>query len=421
MRAVPAQCDVAIVGGGYTGLSAALTLARAGRNVHLFERQRPGEGASTRNAGIASALLARGLTDLTASHGEELARSAFVETQEAWAALAVFIQDEGVPCEFEVGGALFGAFWPRQLDHMAREAEFCQTQLGIDARTIVGPQIHAEIGSDRYIGGLIRPDVATLNPARLHLAMLALAMDAGVQIHGETGVTRLHHSKDGEHELQTLRGRIRARQVFVATNGYADRSDRWLQRRIVPVRTGVITTQALPADFLQELLPSIRTVIERRRLAHFLRLSSDRQRLLFGGLAPLAARNDAAVLALLRAELEQIFPQLREVQMSHAWSGFCGYNSQRLPQLYNRRGVRYALGFSGTGLVLSHWLGQKAAWQILGDERGRTIFDSDPPGAIPMYAGKTWFLPAVVRYLRVRDRLDQRGRNSEAVISEDEP
>ena len=411
MRAVPAQCDVAIVGGGYAGLSAALTLARAGRSVHLFERLRPGEGASTRNAGVASARLARGLTELGESHGKPAAQAAFQEAQEAWNALAIFIQDEGIPCDFEVGGALYGALWPHQLDHMAREAEFCQQHLGVDAHTVIGPQMADEIGSERYLGGLIRPDVATLNPARLHMALLALAMDAGVHIHGETGVTRIHQNNNGEHELQTMRGRTRTKVVVVASNGYGDKADPWLNRRIIAVPTGMIATEQLDANTIGELLPRLKVVGDTRRLAHTLRLSSDRSRILFSGLSSMGARNEDAIANVLKRELVRIFPQLEQLRVTHSWSGYDGYTRTRVPQIYNRNGIRYVVGFSGAGLVLSHWLGRKAAWQILGDERGGTVFAGDVPSSMPLLAGKSWFLPSVSNYLRMRDQFDQRGRN----------
>ncbi|MEM7408021.1 MAG: FAD-binding oxidoreductase [Pseudomonadota bacterium] len=410
IRAVPTECDVAVIGAGYTGLSAALVLARAGRSVQIFERERPGDGAATRNAGIVTASLATDVATVTRQRGTEVARAVFTEAREAWNSLAVMIRDEGIDCGFEVCGSVQGALWPRQLDAMAREAEFCQSRLGVDARTLLGAQVSEELGSTRYIGALVRPDVAVLDPARLHAGLLKLAMDAGARVHTETAVTGIRQSRQGRHELQTMRGRTTAREVLVATNGYTDRSDPWLSRRVIGIPSGMIALRTPDPKRLRHWLPRGRVLMEKRRMRHQLRIADGGRTLLFGGLSSMAELRQHRVVNTLRTELLKIFPDLEPARVTHVWQGLTGFSREQLPRLFERRAVRYVGGFNGVGIALANWLGRKAAWQILEDERGHSVFEANPPGFVTLYPGHRWFLPATASYLRLRDRLDQRGR-----------
>lgn len=407
VRAVPATCDVAVIGAGIAGLSAALTLAEAGRSVQIFDAQRPGAGAATHNAGIASAGLPVGFARLIARVGDERTRVLYQEAHEAHQALLSFLTSAGIQCDYQSGGAVYATPHPAQMDSLAREAQFCEQQLGIEAYTVLGAELGNELVAEGYAGALVRADAGTLQPARLHAALLSLAMSAGVQIHGETPVTRLVPGvgkRDGQGAiLQTMRGRTQAQDVVVTADGAADKSDPWGRRRILPVPLRVITTEPLPGEVLSRLMPSGRVLIEAARIRHIARPSPDGARLMFAGFCRHGGAATAAATEALRLRMVATFPALETYSISHSWAGVAGFHRNGMPKLYSHGNVHYVHGLGGLGLVLSQWLARKVAWRLIEDERGTTAFAESGSGIWPPGSRKRWFLPTLSTWMRMRE------------------
>ena len=202
------RCDVVIVGAGYTGLSAGLTLARAGRTVQIFDAMRPGEGASTRNGGIASGSLRPGFAELERTFGRERAEGIDREGKQARDDLARFIAEEKIDCDFKLVGRFTGASQQKDYESLAREADRLVKVLGIEAYAVSRSEQRDSIGTDFYHGGLVRRDIGGLHPAKLHAGMLRLALQAGARVHGETRVLGIRNEGTG-YEVDTARGRVR--------------------------------------------------------------------------------------------------------------------------------------------------------------------------------------------------------------------
>jgi glycine/D-amino acid oxidase-like deaminating enzyme len=267
-RDLAERCDAIVVGAGYAGLSAALTLARAGRKVHVLEKDRPGEGASSRNGGIASGNLRISLRKMTDMFGRRRALSIYGEGKAAREDLARFILEEGIECGYSLVGRFSGAVRPAHYEELAREAELLRRELGIEAYVVPRAEQHAEIGTDIYHGGAVRPDIGGLHPGLFHRGMLERAENSGAVVHGQTPALRLRRESKG-FEVETPRGRIFARDVIVATNGYTGRHTLpWLARRVVPLASQVIATEPLDADVMQRLMPNYTTTIGRHPTAH---------------------------------------------------------------------------------------------------------------------------------------------------------
>ena len=213
--------------------------------------------------------------------------------------------------------------------------------------------------------------------------------------------------RDG-HEVATARGTIRARDVIVGVNGYADASDRWLRRRLVPVRSRMIATAPLSANLMGELMPRRMMCSETRKLHYYYRPSPDGERILFGGRDGTIAGDPDWPTENLRRALVDIFPVLDGAEITHSWYGHVAMNRDMVPRIFSRRGLRYAAGYCGSGVVWARWAGEKAAKQILGEETGRSALDFRPPPAVPLFAGKAWFMPAVFAWLTLQDRLARR-------------
>lgn len=404
---VAPKADVAIVGAGYTGLSAAITLARAGRSVQVFDKQRPGEGASSRNGGITSGNLRLGLSEMTERFGEVRATAILAESKVAREDLYRFIAEEGIDCDFALSGRFSGASAPRDYERLAREAEMLSRTLGIEAYAVPRSEQRSVLGTDFYHGGAVRTDIGGLHPAKFHAGLLRLALAAGATVHARTPVTGIRREGDG-YEVATARGVVRARDVIVAVNGYTDAADRWLRRRLVPVRSRIVATAPLSPNLMGELMPRQMMCSETRKLHYYYRPSPDGTRILFGGRDGTIAGDPDWPTESLRRALVDIFPVLDGTEITHSWFGHVAMNRDMVPRIFTRKGVRYAAGYCGSGVVWARWAGEKAAKQILGDPTGASALDFRPPRAVPLFAGKPWFMPAVFGWLTLQDRLARR-------------
>ena len=407
-RPVLPASDAVIVGAGYTGLAAALTLARAGRTVQVFDKQRPGEGASSRNGGITSGNLRLSHAEMARRFGEARATAILHEAKLAREDLYRFIADEGIDCDFKLCGSFKGAAAPGDYDRLAREADLLSRTLGIEAYAVPRGEQRDFIGTTYYHGGVVRRDIGGLHPGKYHAELLRLAEAAGAVVHGETAVTGVRADAPG-CQVATARGPVRARDVIVATNGYTDASDRWLRRRLVPVRSRIIATEPLSANLMGELMPARMMYAETRRLHYYYRPSPDGTRILFGGRDGTIAGDAEWPTTHLRRALADIFPQLDGIGIESSWHGYVAMNRDMIPRVFTRRGLRYAAGYCGSGTVWARWAGQKAALQVLGDEAGRSALDFRPPGFVPLWNGKAWFMPAVVGWMTLQDRLSASG------------
>jgi glycine/D-amino acid oxidase-like deaminating enzyme len=400
---VAAPADVAIVGAGYTGLSAALTLARAGRAVQVFDRMRPGEGASTRNGGIASGSLRPSHSKMVRQFGQRRADAIQREAKAAREYLAALIRSESIACDFKMTGRFTGASTPEAYESLAREAEFLRKTLGIEAHAVSRAEQRSVLGTDFYFGGLYRSDIGGLHPAKLHAELLRLCLAAGVTVHGETAVTGIR--QDGSaFEVHTARGRTRAGSVIVGTNGYTDGFDPWLRRRLVPVRSRIIATAPLSDNLMRQLMPKGAMCGETRKLHYYYRPSPDGTRILFGGRDGSVAGDPSWPVGHLRRALADIFPEIEGVEITHTWFGHVAMNRDMVPRIFTRSGVRYAAGYCGSGVVWAIWAGRKAALELLDCADKASALRFRPPPAIPLFNGRPWFLPVVFGWMTLQDR-----------------
>jgi glycine/D-amino acid oxidase-like deaminating enzyme len=401
---VPDETDVAIVGSGFAGLSAALALARAGRSVAVFEKDRLGEGASTRNGGIASGNIKIGFGRMIEAFGLDRAKRIYAEGREAREDLQTFIGSEAIDCRYDLVGRFTGAMKPRHYESLGHEADLLNKHLEIGAFMVSRADQHGEIGTAMYHGGMVRPDIGGLHPGLLYQGMLEKALEAGANIYSRTAVRGIQQDRN-EFEILTQRGPIVARDVIVATNGYTGAATPWLRRRIIPIPSQIIVTEPLSKDLMDRLMPRRRMLGETRHIYHYYRPSPDGDRIVFGGRAGAGTDDPIAKYKHLRRNLIELFPELENVRITHSWWGYTGYTFDFLPKLVVHEGVRYATGFCGSGVVWAQWIGKKAAWGILGRREAKTAFDETNFPCRPFYFGRPWFLPLVIGWYGLKDRM----------------
>ena len=403
--ALPESVDAAVVGGGYSGLSAALTLARAGRSVVVLDARAPGFGCSSRNGGLVGPSFHKlGYKGLTASVGDKAARDILVESMEALTFLKGFIAEEAIDCGFHPHGRFRGAARPRHYEELARQADDLKAAVGLEFDMVPRGEQQNEIGSDLYHGGIVYHQDGHLHPVLYHRGLAERAARAGARLFAGTPVSALRREGEG-FELAVAGRRILARQVLIATNGYTDKAFAYHRRRVIPLRSAMIATEPLGARRMKELSPRGRGFGDTSRLVLYYRPSPDGERMVFGGRAfDIDDRPDRYAPDLYRL-MTRVFPQLQGVALTHAWSGTVAYTFDHAPHIGQTDGVYFTMGYCGSGVGRATYFGRKAALKMLGSREGRTSLDGLAFRTRPLYNGYPWFLPALLRWHSWADRL----------------
>ncbi len=402
---LPKSVDVAIVGSGYTGLCAALQVARGGRSTVVFDAGDAGWGCSSRNGGQISTSVKPGYETLARRHGAEAAFDIVREGHNALAWIEAFVADEGIECDFRVPGRFHAAHTPEAYEKLAKQIENQPKGLEVPAHVVPRAEQHRELGTDAYFGGVVFEKHASLDPARFHQGVLERALQAGVEVVPHCPVEAIEKTASG-FTVVSKNGDLLARDVIVATNGYSSNLIQWLSRRVIPIGSYIIATEALPPDLMDRLMPSHRIASDSRRVVYYYRPSPDHRRILFGGRVTTGETDPLKSGRLLRRDLIGIFPDLADVKVSHSWMGFVAYTFDTLAHIGRHDGLYYAMGYCGSGVSMACYLGTRVGQQVLGRAEGRTGLDGVAFQTRPLYYGKPWFLPAAVAYQRWRDGLD---------------
>jgi glycine/D-amino acid oxidase-like deaminating enzyme len=399
---LPSRADVVIVGAGYTGLSAGLTLASEGRSVVVLEAGLTGEGASSRNGGMCGDLLKLSFARLSQRYGRRPATALYSEARDALVFFAKFIADNAIECDFARVGRLTGAFSEQQLRQLEAEAETLRREIGTDYEIASGDRLRREIDTEAYVGARVLPHHGGLHPAKYVAGLARRLRERGGQIHEGTQLLRYERNAQ-EFTLTTSRGALRTRELIVATNGYTGYATPWLRRRIIPVTSYMIATEELPAETMRQLFPKARMVTDTNRLLCYYRPSPDQKRILFGGRPAYTEIGLERSADRLQRHLRRIFPALGRARATHSWFGYIGYTFDHLPHIGKIDGVHYAAGYCGSGVVMATWLGRKVACRVLGRAEGRSAFADIAHPSHVLYRGRPWFLPLVQAWYQVLD------------------
>ena len=403
-QALPSRCEVLVVGSGYTGLHAALVTARGGRETLLLEAGAFGEGCSTRNGGQVSTSIKPSFQALARRHGEAKATAIRQCGVEALEFIAAFVEEEGIDCDLARVGRFLGAHTPRHYEALGRALDATPEKFRLGAHLIPRAEQHREIGSDFYHGGVIHPGHVTLHPGRYHAGLLARARAAGVVLRDGARVQAIEGEGDG-FRVRTDRGTVHAESVAIATNGYTGPATPWHRRRVIPIGSYMIATEALDPALARQVSPTRRAMSDSRRVVFYYRLSPDGRRMLFGGRVALGETDPRVSGPRLHAQMVRIFPQLAPARISHSWAGFVAYTFDTLPHTGSHGGLHYAMGYCGSGVSLASWSGMRLGHKVLGNAEGRTALDDLAFPTRPLYHGRPWFLAGAVGWYRLLDAL----------------
>jgi glycine/D-amino acid oxidase-like deaminating enzyme len=406
--ALPAKADVVVVGGGFTGLSAARALARRGASVVVVEAAGVAAEASGRNGGHVNNGLAVDFATVAARVGTERAAAWYRAYDDAVDTVERIVGEEGIACNFERRGKLKLASRPAHYEALARSFERLRRDADPQVELVPPERVHEEIGSTRFAGGLLFRKSAQMHMGQFGRGLADAAARCGARIYDHTPVERLQRLKGHAHRVHTPRGDIDAGQVLLATGATrvgAFSSFSFWRRRIVPIGSFIIVTEPLDAQLARALLPQRRTYTTTETLHNYFRLTPD-NRLVFGGRARFALsspRSDAKSGQVLREQLVGLFPQLRDVGIAYCWGGIVDMTQDRLPHAGEKDGLYYSMGYSGHGTQMSVHMGECMARVMAGDLAANPWRDNPWP-AIPGHFGPPWFLPAVGLYYQVKNK-----------------
>jgi glycine/D-amino acid oxidase-like deaminating enzyme len=411
-NALPDRTRVAVVGGGYAGLSAALTLRRLGHEVTVLDAERIGWGASSRNGGMVSGGLKVASGDLSQRFGAERAAEIVAACGASFPFIEETIAREGIDCDYIRCGRFVGAWSPKHYQALERNAPRIEQMTGLPVRMVPKAEQRTCLGSDHYHGGMQADGTGSLHPGKYARGLAAAAERAGALLVDGVRVRTIARDSSG-FRLTTDRGELRADAVLTATNGYTRGPEGrsalpWLARRLVPLASYIIATEELPVEVIDRLFPHRRMISDTKLVLNYFRPSPDGRRVLWGGRASFRQVTAEQAAPALHATMSEVFPELKTVPITHAWNGNVAFTFDYLPHIGVEDGVHYAAGCQGSGVAMATWLGHNAALKIAGASNFAFALDSLPFPSKPFYNGDPWwFLPIVGNWYRFKDRIDR--------------
>ena len=401
---LPASVDVAVVGGGLTGLSTALHLAKEGASVAVLEARTLGWGASGRNGGMATTGLAIDFTKAVARYGLDRAARMFRLYNDAIGTIEDLVENEGIDCDFERVGKLNLACKPKHYEEFERSAELLARHAGHELTLVPRSRLRAEIGSDYYHGAMVDPIAAGVHVGKLCSGLAMAASQYGASLHEDCEVVRLERLGERRHRVFTSQGSLVADDVVVGTSGYSGKLLPWLRRRIVPIGSFIVVTEPLDRTVVDNLLPTRRVAADSKNLVYYFRITPD-DRLLFGGRARFAMSNPGSDLRsgdILRRAVTDVFPQVQGVGIDYCWGGLVDMSLDQMVHAGRKDGVFYSVGYSGHGVQMATHMGKVAA-QVIGGDAHANPWGDLTFRAVPGHVGPPWFLPPVGAYFRFLD------------------
>ncbi|MBV8191180.1 MAG: FAD-binding oxidoreductase [Alphaproteobacteria bacterium] len=400
------RCDVAIVGGGIAGCSAALHAAEAGARVVLLEAHQIGWGASGRNAGHVPPATKHDPDQVIARYGAEAGQRLIDAAEQGPPLLAELIERHRIDCDYSVPGIIMAAHTEAAMRANEKRVAYWQAR-GRPVELLDRRQAAEMIGSEYYLGGWIDRRGGKINPLAYVRGLARAAIEAGASLHEATRATRLARN-GGKWRLTTSQGEVEADRVFLCTNAYTD--DLWpgLRATIVPVRAYQFASRPLRDNVRKSILPGGQPMTDSRRLLSGIRIHGD-GRLQFGGQGPAFGPQGAPHWRATRARLERIFPQLGNLETDFWWTGFMAMNADNSWHIHELApGLLAMLGCNGRGVALATLWGRELARHAAGAPARDFVLPPSQPRRLWLHPVARPLVSALIQYYALRDAIEIR-------------
>ena len=398
---LPDKVDFVIIGSGYTGLTAARVLAKADSSVAVFDEKKIGWGASSRNGGMATPGLKQDIFKIYKRYGIKYAREFWKASVDAIDLLENIIQEEKINCDWSRNGHIALACKQSHYDKLPEYANWIQKELGHKKTLVPKEEIHSEIGTNYYYGGLSDEVSGGLQPAKYVDGLARACNDYGVQLFENN---RVHSIKKlGEvYEVVTDKGALKAKKVIVATNGYTDMLVPELKPKVFPVGSYIIVSDVLSEKLQKKLSPKGRMFYDSKWFINYFRLTPD-GRMLWGGRNDLSTDLDLVESAsILSRQVRTVFPDLEKTTFTHTWTGKLGITFDLMPHIGEVNGIHYTFGYGGHGLSIATYLGTEIGLLLSGQKK-RSPFEEISHQTMFFYRKDPWFLPFAAKYYQFLD------------------
>ena len=394
--------DIAIIGSGYTGLCAARILRKNGASVTVFERNTIGWGASSRNGGMATPGLKQGIQKIYKMYGSKLAHEFWKASVDAIDLIEEIVDEHSIDCDWQRNGHASLATKPSHAPRLKQYGSWLEKKFGHVQNYISGNQIRDEIGSDAYHGALTDEISGGLHASKYVYGLATTVSNLGVQLCEHTDVLDIEKNDSNYFRLITSKGDVRAKKVIIATNGYTDRLVPRLKPLIFPVGSYIVVTEPLSEDLQNIISPKKRMYYDSKWFLNYFRLTPD-GRMLWGGRNDLSTDLDLDDSAKrLTRELYSILPDLRDIPITHTWTGKLGITFDLMPHIGEKNGIYYAFGYGGHGLSIATYLGTEIGL-LLSGKKDRSPFMEISHQTMFFYRNRPWFIPFAARYFRFLD------------------
>jgi glycine/D-amino acid oxidase-like deaminating enzyme len=395
--------SVAIIGGGFAGLSTALHLAERGIDVIVLEAQEPGWGASGNNGGQLNPGLKLDPDTIEATFGADLGRRMIAFAYDTPTFTLDLIRRLGIACEARQNGTLRAAYRETNAAAVEATAEQCLRR-GMPVSVLDRSAVKEATGTDRYVRAMLDRRGGDVHPLSYARGLARAAIVAGATIHGQTPATSLRR-EGGRWRIETPRAVVRAEKVLIATNGFTD--DLWpdLRRTIVPVFSSIAATETLPDDLAQQIMPTRSVLYESGHITVYYRVDTA-NRLLMGGRGPMQWIRDPYAVAYLMRYAARLWPALRGVRWTHGWNSRLAMTADHYPHVHEPgSGALIYLGCNGRGVALATAMGKQLARRLIEGGTAEIDMPMTTPKPIRFHALWPVAVRSVVLYGRIRDRL----------------
>ena len=397
------QCDVCVVGGGYTGLSSALFLVEAGFDVVLLEASQIGFGASGRNGGQIVNSYSRDIDVIESRYSPDTARMLGSMMFEGADIIRSRIKQYNIDCDFRQGG-MFAALNTRQMAALKAQKAGWERYGHQHLELLDAKQIRQQVDTESYVGGLLDHKGGHLHPLNLALGEAKAIRQLGGRIFEQSAVLEIRHGDPAT--VVTAKGKVKAHFVVMAGNAYLGNLEPKLTAKAMPCGSQVITTEPLSEEQASRLIPNNYCVEDCNYLLDYFRLTADR-RLIYGGGVVYGARDPDDIERLVMPKLLKTFPQLKGIKVDYRWSGHFLLTLSRLPQFGRLEpNVYYMQGYSGHGVTCTHLAGKLLSEILTGQAERFDAFANLPH--LPFFGGRRFQVPFSAMgaaYYSLRDKL----------------
>ncbi|MEH7386317.1 FAD-binding oxidoreductase [Bacillus sp. JJ1521] len=399
------ECDVVIIGGGFTGLSTAYHLQKKNIKTIVLEKGYLGCGASGRNGGQVLTGFIDSMSSLAKKKGLDSARQMLQMSLDSIDLIERISKENEIACSFNRSGHLYAAYKPTHIDWLREEQEVLERDFNYKVQVIEKKDLQAEIKTDFYHGGCIDENSATYHPFNYVLGLAETVEKYGGTIYENSEALQIIKAPNRKVIIETPEGRVTAEHLVIVTNAYSGNLHKTISRSIIPVESIMIATEQLPEELVSKLIPKARAVYDTKHMLYYFRRTPD-NRMAFGGSGRSLSGDTAPLYQKLKEGMDSVFPELSKYKAEFCWSGKVGFTREMLPYIGQLEdGTHFAFGYAGHGAAMSTLMGKLLAENILSENNGKNPFEKNDLRPIPFYSQHGKVVGLMKYYFKVKDAI----------------